>query len=516
MNSTEGHERSYAMCPDELKEQVQQLEISRVDYRPIIRAYLQRLGVVEVINRLIPTEMEVQPGVIVAGMIQDTVSGRSPLYRLEEFFKTQDTEPLLGSGVEPGTLRDHNVGRVMDRIYEAGPSRIFSEVSRQAAGIFDLDTRHGHWDTTSVSVWGDYDLYRNEDDPRLRITFGHSKDHRPDLKQFLISMLCVEHTIPILGDCHDGNSADKTLTNKLLTRISKDLANHGLREGAFTYVADSAFVNEENLAYFNENGSQSPLYFVTRLPFTYKETDRVLKEERKRRMTEVYSCTKITFYCEADAIAQLERLKALPSLCYQVDGQVHEVPVYARGRPPKSGPRKVAQRQWQIKAMILEKPGALAKKREEAGCFVLLTNRPKEGPDTQSAEDILRTYKAQEGIERNYSFLRDPLIVNDLFLKKPERIEALGMVLLISLLIWNLMQRSMRRYIEKTQGTLEGWDGKRTDRPTSFMMTTKFQGLMVVKIAHTRVLNQDLTQIQKQCLLALGVNEKVFIDPRPG
>lgn len=70
------------MCPDELKEQVQQLEISRVDYRPIIRAYLQRLGVVEVINRLIPTEMELEPGLIVAGMIQDTLSGRSPLYRL--------------------------------------------------------------------------------------------------------------------------------------------------------------------------------------------------------------------------------------------------------------------------------------------------------------------------------------------------------------------------------------------------------------------------------------------------
>ena len=569
------------MCPDELKEQVQQLEISRVDYRPIIRAYLQRLGVVEVINRLIPTEMEVQPGLIVAGMIQDTLSGRSPLYRLEEFFKTQDTELVLGSGVEPGTFRDHNVGRVMDRIYEAGPSRIFSEVSRRAAGIFDLDTRHGHWDTTSVSVWGDYDFYSNEDDPRLKITFGHSKDHRPDLKQFLISMLCVEHNIPILGDCHDGNSADKTLTNKLLTRISKDLAKHGLREGAFTYVADSAFVNEENLACCKEDGSRSPLYFVTRLPFTYNETDRVvkeavradqwkdigvlartrptltrpvasyrayecqvelygtsyravvihssahdkrrnkridreLKEERKRRVAEVYSCNKITFYCEADAIGQLERLKALPSPYYQVDGQVHEVPVYARGRPPKSGPKKVAQRQWQIKTMILEKPDALAQKREEAGCFVLLTNRPKEGPDAQSAEDLLRTYKAQDGIERNYSFLKDPLIVNDLFLKKPERIEALGMVLLMSLLIWNLMQRSMRMYIEKTQTTLEGWDGKRTDRPTSFMMTTKFQGLMVVKVAHTRVLNQDLTQIQKQYLLALGVNEKVFIDPRPG
>jgi len=84
-----------------------------------------------------------------------------------------------------------------------------------------------------------------------------------------------------------------------------------------------------------------------------KRIDRELKEERKCRLAEVYSCNKITLYCEADTIAQLERLKALPSPYYQVDGQVHEVPVYTRGRPSKSGPRKVAQRQWQIKAMIL-------------------------------------------------------------------------------------------------------------------------------------------------------------------
>jgi len=217
------------MCPDELSQQVKQLEIYRVDYRPIIRAYIQRLGLVEVINSLIPTEMEVTPGLIVAGMIQDTFSGRSPLYRLEEFFATQDTELLLGASVEPGAFRDHNVGRVMDRIYQEGPSRIFSEVACRAAVIFDLDTRYGHWDSTSVSVWGDYDLYEDENDPRLRITFGHSKDNRPDLKQFLMSMLCVEHNIPILGECHDGNCSDKTLNNKLLTRISKNLAQCGIQ-----------------------------------------------------------------------------------------------------------------------------------------------------------------------------------------------------------------------------------------------------------------------------------------------
>lgn len=569
------------MCPDVLMEQVEQIEIYRVDYRPIIRAYIQRLGLVDLINNLIPTEMEVSPGLIVAGMIQDTFSGRSPLYRLEDFFATQDSELLLGARIEPGAFRDHNVGRVMDRIYQEGPSRIFGEVARRAAVIFDLDTRNGHWDSTSVSVWGDYDLYENDNDPRLRITFGHSKDKRPDLKQFLISMLCVEHNIPILGDCHDGNSSDKTLNNKLLTRISKNLAQHGINEAAFTYVADSALVTKENLACFKDDGQKPSLYFVTRLPFTYQETDRAvkeavsakqwqdigvlsatrptlkrpcasyrayesqvdlygapyravvihssahdkrrnkridreLKEERHRLMAEAHKCENTTFYCQADAAAQLERLKGLPSPYYRLDGEVNEVLLYARGRPPKSGSRQVTQQHWQIKTTIVEQPAAVALKREEAGCFVLLTNRPKQGADAQSAEDLLRSYKAQDGIERNYSFLKDPLIVNDLFLKKPERIEALGMVLLICLLIWNLMQRSMRLHLEKTGTTLEGWDGKRTDRPTSFMMTTKFQGLMVVKVANIRILKPGLNSTQMEYLQALGVNAKVFTDPRPG
>lgn len=233
-------------------------------------------------------------------------------------------------------------------------------------------------------------------------------------------------------------------------------------------------------------------------------------------MEEIQSSNQITFYCKADAVSHVDRLKALPSPYYRVDGQITEIPVYARGRPSKSEPRKIMKQHWQIKAAILEKLEAVAKKREEAGCFILLTNRPTQGEDAQSAEDLLRSYKAQDGIERNYSFLKDPLIVNDLFLKKPERIEALGMILLMCLLIWNLMQRSMHIYVEKTGTTLEGWKGKPTDRPTSFMMTTKFQGLQVVRVAHIRVLKTGLTQTQKKYLLALGVSEKVFTDPRPG
>jgi transposase len=70
-----------------------------------------------------------------------------------------------------------------------------------------------------VRVFGDYDLL----DPPFDITYGYSKDKRPDLKQFLVSMLCVDRNIPILGTTKDGNASDKNLNNELLTNISKHL-----------------------------------------------------------------------------------------------------------------------------------------------------------------------------------------------------------------------------------------------------------------------------------------------------
>jgi hypothetical protein len=54
------------------------------------------------------------------------------------------------------------------------------------------------------------------------------------------------------------------------------LAQHGLAEGAFTYVADSAMVTEENLACFDPIPETSSFYFVTRLPHTYNEAGRVI------------------------------------------------------------------------------------------------------------------------------------------------------------------------------------------------------------------------------------------------
>jgi transposase len=89
-------------------------------------------------------------------------------------------------------------------------------------------------------------------------------------------------------------------------------------------------------------------------------------------------------------------------------------------------------------------------------------------------------------------------MVNSLFLKKPERIEALGRILLLALLLWRLMARTMRRHVDTICTPLPGWDKKATERPTAFMMITKFAGVIVVQRGPHRQLARPLSGVQHQ------------------
>lgn len=173
--------------------------------------------------------------------------------------------------------------------------------------------------------------------------------------------------------------------------------------------------------------------------------------------------------------------------------------------------------EYELNVEITEDSQALAKRREAAGCFVLLTNVPERGHDGYSAEDILRTYKEQHAIEQNYGFLKDDQIVNALFLKRPERIEALGLILLISLLIWRLMEHAMRTDLTQRNATVPGWDNKPTQRPTAYMMTWKFKGVLILCVGRQRRLARPLTRVQEAFLVALHVPKNCFTQcPRAG
>ena len=539
---------------------------AQVDHLPIIACYLRSLGLVEIVNNLVPVEMEVEPGMIVLGLVLDTLSGRSPLYHLEKTFADYDQKLLFGRELPPGYFNDDNVGRVMDHIYEVGTQKIFSALSLSALKRFpQLSTKHVHFDTTSVSLYGNYE--NTADDAPFNITFGHSKDKRPDLKQFVLSLLCIEGNVPIVGKLEDGNASDKKINHHVLSEVSQHLIEQGVADEAFIYVADSAMVTEENLA--------QAVLFITRLPATYSECERAIlsaveldqwtdvgyiavtpaskkrpnacyrvqeqtvtlygkeyraivvhssahdRRRQKRLERELDTSLKEAnaiaavfnkkrYFCRADAEEAAREEMAKTTLYHQLDVEVVECPRYGRGRPKKGVPHTPIAIEYGLSSKIIEKQQEIARRRQLIGCFVLLTNVSDEADAGYSAEKILRTYKDQHAIENNFSFLKDDQIVNAIFLKREERIEVLGLILLIALLIWRLIEHTMRSELKAADETVPGWDNKPTQRPTSYMMTWKFKGIMVIRIGENCQLARPLSPTQKAFLKVLKVPERCY------
>jgi transposase len=248
-----------------------------------------------------------------------------------------------------------------------------------------------------------------------------------------------------------------------------------------------------------------------------KRIEREVQTEHKRLAIEMKKAGKIDYACHADAEAAAKRLASPKAPYSNITAQVEARPKDKRGRP-KGGIKEVAEMRYGISALLTEDEAAVATLREEAGCFVLVTNVPRvqEQEGGYDSRATLQTYKEQQGMERNFRLLKDPAIVDSLFLDTPERIEALGLILLPALLVWRLMERTMRQSVEERDEPVAGWDHKPTRRPTSFMMTTKFSGVMVIKIGPKRILNREFSPEQRQFLRALPVSPDVFTQPRPG
>lgn len=546
--------------PDNYKD----IESYDVRHLPVISAFCDKMGLCTIVNKALGCNMDISAGKMVKGLILNTLSGRDPLYRVEEYFSHQDTELLVGKGIDCSAFSDDNIGRVFDRIYSYGTSKLFSEISLEAVKEFNIDATQIHHDTTSVSVWGAYENSRYDGSP-FEITLGHSKDRRPDLAQFVISLLTAEKDLPIETRIYSGNEDDKTISAGILKRISAYMADYETNSQGFIYTGDCSMVTEENLVYMG--GIENPkVKFISRMPATFGVVDILIAEavtkghwadigrlseeekagsafyrsyereillgqnrfraivihsdyydKRKKKSIDkkivkdlesakatVKKLTATSYHCIKDAKIAAEKVHLLKY--HKLNITVEEKTIYKKGRP-RNGIKEVADTLYMLNCNISPDEKLIRNLKEQAGCFVLITNVNK---DKYAASKILAMYKEQHGIEKNFGFLKDPLIVNDLFLKKPERIEALGFILVISLLIWRLIERCLRSYIKEKNIKITGWDKKPTDRPTTFMMTTKFCSVHTLKKGDIRWLSRKISDVQRQYLDALGLSEEIF------
>ena len=128
-----------------------------------------------------------------------------------KFFEDKAGEHLLGNGIKPEHLNDYKIGRVMDKLYDYGLSKLFLLIALSAAKKHQINLEFSHLDSSSVSVHGQYNRARvsedkstkkesepNSEQVPITITHGYSRDHRPDLKQFILDLIVTgDGNIPV-------------------------------------------------------------------------------------------------------------------------------------------------------------------------------------------------------------------------------------------------------------------------------------------------------------------------------
>lgn len=551
---------------------VEEIRVTQAGFLPIVSAYAARIGLVEEIDRLLHCEMEVSPGRVVLAMILDALTGRSPLFRLEEFFADKDVGLLLGEDIPASKLNDDTAGRVMDRIADVGTNLVMGAIAVQVMRSFSLDLSHAHQDVTSHKVYGDYLLDEQGHCEPFVITQGYSRDHRPDLKQLTHNLLCVDHGIPVYSKMMDGNASDKTINHRLIPEMAKRMRSLG--QDNFIYVADSALITQDNLALIDD--WDHGFLFVSRLPRTYNECHCAIEKaidadaweeigvisdepQTGNRKPASYRCfqttvmlygvmyralvvhsdayderrqktvdkqiakeqedltklkkqlEKIDYACFPDAEAVTRRIE--PARFHEITVTIKAKPQYHRGRPRADGTRQLKGMRYGLTMSIAPHAPSVDRLRQEAGCFVLISNTLSEGTDSIGPRELLTIYKDQHMVERNFGFLKDPVFVNALFLKSPRRIEALGLVLVLALMLWRLLERTMRLNLRSTESTITGWEKRKTSRPTALMLTTKFVGVFVIASCLTKRLSKPLNGLQLEYLEILELAPEDFLNP---
>ena len=122
------------------------------------------------------------------------------LYLVPQFFANKPVEHLLGPGITAEMLNDDCLGHTLDWLHAHDLTKLFAGIASRARKIFGIKAEQVHVDTTSFSVSGDYATKEGGDPVPLAITYGYSRDHREDLKQWMLALATThDGAVPIFG-----------------------------------------------------------------------------------------------------------------------------------------------------------------------------------------------------------------------------------------------------------------------------------------------------------------------------
>lgn len=211
-----------------------------------------------------------------------------------------------------------------------------------------------------------------------------------------------------------------------------------------------------------------------------KQIDKQVNKQEERAKVSLRKLSRQKFACKADAETAIKKLSDTWQYHQITEIECPEKSLKKSKKLLKEA-SKIDKIEYQIIAKIETRPEIISAEKIKAGRFILATNILDKEEITK--EQILEEYKEQQSNERGFRFLKDPLFfTSSVFVKKPERVEAIAMIMGLSLLVYNLAQRKLRQELESADASIRNQVKKLTNKPTMRWVFQMFQAVHLVNL----------------------------------
>ena len=267
----------------------QRFETKRIDHLGIVAGICHEIGLIATVDKAVgPSGRKVSCGAAVQAMVLNGLGFSSrALYLMPQYLANKPVDLLIAPELVAADFNDDTLGRSLDQLFEAGVTEVFAQVAQQALKTYGIEHRFYHLDSSSFHLHGQY----TAEEPQvnaIEITYGYSKDHRPDLKQVVVNLITGHRSrLPVWMEALSGNQSDKESFPKNIRAFCEQMQSG---EDSF-FVVDSALYSAENLQ------GLSDVRWLTRVPESIAAARRLITTTEAQAMAELsdgYACLEVT------------------------------------------------------------------------------------------------------------------------------------------------------------------------------------------------------------------------------